>query len=76
VGQTIAESGLRKQDINVLTLHRGTAVIPNPRSDRALEAGDRLLCFGRLDGMRIMIPERARKKRRPRVRVLPPQDGA
>ncbi|RMH77440.1 MAG: RimK family alpha-L-glutamate ligase [Actinomyces sp.] len=69
VGKTIAESGLRERDIVILTLTRGTTVIPNPRLDRVLEADDRLLCFGRLESMRDMIP--ARRRRRPRVRPLP-----
>ena len=69
VGQTIEESGLLERDISVLTLHRGAQVIPNPRRQRELEANDRLLCFGRLDEMRDMIPER--RKRRTRVRPLP-----
>jgi ribosomal protein S6--L-glutamate ligase len=69
VGGTILDSGLRERDITVLTLHRGTEVIPNPRESRVLEANDRLLCFGRLESMRDMIP--ARKKRRARVRKLP-----
>lgn len=71
VGKTLAETGLRDKDINVLTLNRGTTVIPNPRSDRRLEPGDRLLCFGKLEAMRELIPERARRQRRPRVRKLP-----
>jgi ribosomal protein S6--L-glutamate ligase len=71
IGRTIASSGLRELDINVLTLYRGTTVIPNPNSSRILEPGDRLLCFGKLESMRGMIPERARKKRRPKVRKLP-----
>jgi ribosomal protein S6--L-glutamate ligase len=74
VGRTIGESGLRDRDINVLTLYRGTSVIPNPRSERTLEPTDRLLCFGKLDGMRSMIPERTRRKRRPKVQELPPQE--
>jgi ribosomal protein S6--L-glutamate ligase len=69
VGRTIQESGLRERDITVLTLHRGADVIPNPRESRTLEANDRLLCFGRLEAMRDMIP--ARRKRRARVRKLP-----
>jgi ribosomal protein S6--L-glutamate ligase len=73
VGRTIAESGLRERDINVLTLNRGTTVVPNPRPERSLEPGDRLLCFGKLDSMRCMVPERARKRRRPKVRALPKQ---
>jgi ribosomal protein S6--L-glutamate ligase len=69
VGTTIRESGLRDRDITVLTLHRGPEVIPNPRESRVLEANDRLLCFGKLESMRDMIP--ARRKRRARVRKLP-----
>ncbi|MCH5376122.1 MAG: RimK family alpha-L-glutamate ligase [Planctomycetes bacterium] len=70
VGQTIHESGLREKDINVLTLYRGVTVIPNPRSQRVLEAGDRLLCFGKLDSMRDMIPEKARRRRRMKIKAL------
>jgi ribosomal protein S6--L-glutamate ligase len=71
VGQTIDESGLPEKDINVLTLYRGTSVIPNPRLKRTLEPGDRLLCFGKLESMRSLIPEKTRRNRRPKVRQLP-----
>ena len=73
VGKPIKESGLREKDINVLTLNRNTTVIPNPRSDRLLESGDRLLCFGRLEWMRDLIPAKARRRRNPKVQQLPPQ---
>ncbi|WP_298865115.1 RimK family alpha-L-glutamate ligase [uncultured Microbacterium sp.] len=69
VGQKLGDLGLWDRDITVLTLHRGTSVIPNPRKHVVLEAEDRLLCFGRLDEMRTMIPEK--RRRRPRVRRLP-----
>lgn len=69
VGKTIGESSLGERDVTVLTLHRGTTVIPNPRNRVALEAGDRLLCFGKLEEMRSMVPER--RRRRARVRKLP-----
>ena len=69
VGSTIATSGLRERDIVVLSLNRGTTVIPNPRDHRVLEPDDRLLCFGKLEAMRDLIP--ARKRRRPRVKPLP-----
>ncbi len=71
VGKTIGDSGLRERDITVLTLHRGTNVIANPRASYVLEAEDRLLCFGKLEEMRSMIP--ARRKRRDRVKKLPKQ---
>jgi ribosomal protein S6--L-glutamate ligase len=69
VGQRLGDSGLWERDITVLTLHRGATVIPNPRKGVVLEAGDRMLCFGKLEEMRSMIPER--RRRRTRVRKLP-----
>ncbi|HEY2556710.1 MAG TPA: 30S ribosomal protein S6--L-glutamate ligase [Diaminobutyricibacter sp.] len=69
VGKTIRDSGLGDRDITVLTLHRGATVIPNPRGGVELESGDRLLCFGKLEEMRSMIPER--RRRRAKVRKLP-----
>ncbi len=73
VGKTIVESGLREKDINALSLRRENKVIPNPRSDRVLMAGDRLLCFGKLDSMRSLVPKRERRRRAPSVHHL--QEG-
>jgi len=70
VGRTITEAGLTEKDINVLTLYRGAKVIPNPRYHRVLEAGDKLLCFGKLEAMRDMIPARTRRRRQPKVQEL------
>ncbi|MFC1579251.1 RimK family alpha-L-glutamate ligase [Pseudomonadota bacterium] len=70
VGQTITQTGLRESDINVLTLYRGNKVIPNPRADRVLEAGDKLLCFGKMESMRGMIPRKEQRRRRPTVQEL------
>jgi ribosomal protein S6--L-glutamate ligase len=69
VGKRMRDSGLGERDITVLTLHRGATVIPNPKGGVELEAGDRLLCFGKLEEMRSMIPER--RRRRAKVRKLP-----
>jgi ribosomal protein S6--L-glutamate ligase len=70
VGKTI-EAGFEDQDIAVLTLTRGTTVIPNPRLSRELEADDRLLCFGRLDAMRDLVPARRRRRNIPVIQPLP-----
>ncbi|MEZ5573200.1 MAG: TrkA C-terminal domain-containing protein [Halioglobus sp.] len=70
VGQKIVETGLAESDVNVLTLYRGAKVIPNPKADRVLEAGDKLLCFGKLEAMRGMIPARTRRRRRPVIQEL------
>ena len=69
VGKKLGDSGLRERDISALTIHRGHHVIPNPHDRHVLESGDRLLCFGKLEEMRSMIP--ARRKRRARVKKLP-----
>ena len=71
VGKKIADIDLSEKDLNVLTLYRGSKVIPNPKPDRVMEPGDKLLCFGKLESMRGMIPARTRKKRRPTVHELP-----
>jgi len=70
VGKSIEESGLMEQDINVLTLYRGTTVIPNPRLKAQLEAGDRLLCFGEMESMRSMVPTKAQRQSRPAIQDL------
>ncbi len=69
VGKKLSESGFDERDVTVLTLHRGANVIPNPRTKEIVEAGDRLLCFGKLEEMRSMIP--ARRRRRTRLKRLP-----
>ena len=70
VGITIRDTKLSEIDINVLTLYRGNKVIPNPRLDRVLEPDDKLLCFGKLESMRGMIPKKTRQRRRPDVQDL------
>jgi ribosomal protein S6--L-glutamate ligase len=74
VGKTITDSGLNEKDINVLTLHRDGKVIPNPEPSRELHADDRLLCFGKLESMKDLIPEKTRKRRSPKTRKLDIQD--
>lgn len=69
-GMTIRDTQLAEQDINVLTLYRGNKVIPNPRSDRVLEPEDKLLCFGKMEAMRGMVPKKTRRRRLPEVKEL------
>lgn len=70
VGTTIKDSMMDEKDINVLTLYRGNKVIPNPRVDRILEPEDKLLCFGKLESMRHMIPSKTRRRRQPEIKEL------
>ncbi|PNY38454.1 30S ribosomal protein S6--L-glutamate ligase [Rhodopirellula baltica] len=71
VGKTIGSSGLLDKNINILTLYRDATVVPNPRIDRTLEAGDRLLCFGKLETLRHLVPKTVRRQRRPPIQELP-----
>lgn len=73
VGLSIDQSGLREKDINALSLHRDGKVVPNPKGGRILEAGDKILCFGRIDAMKDLIPEKTRKRRKPKIRKLHPR---
>ncbi len=70
IGNTIGDNIHSEKDINVLTLYRGNKIIPNPKRDRILEADDKLLCFGKLESMREMIPAKTRRRRRPEVMEL------
>ncbi|MEE4361384.1 MAG: TrkA C-terminal domain-containing protein [Pseudomonadales bacterium] len=70
VGMTILDTKLGEQDINVLTLYRGGNAIPNPRADRVLQPDDKLLCFGKLESMRGMVPSKTRRQRRPQIKGL------
>ncbi len=74
VGKTITDSGLNEKDINVLTLHRDGKVIPNPKPSRELHSDDRLLCFGKLESMKDLIPEKTRKRRSPKMKKLDIKD--
>jgi len=69
-GMTITDTKLRDSDVNVLTLYRGDIEIPNPRADRKLEAEDRLLCFGKLNSMRGLLPPKSRRRMRPKIKNL------
>ena len=70
IGKTIAGSGLREQDMVILNLHRGTSVISNPKGSRELEAGDKLLCYGQIEAMRSLVPEKQRRRRKVKASKL------
>jgi len=63
-GKTLEETGLREQDVVVLTLKRKGSVISNPKSSRVLEADDTLLCYGKAEQMKSLIPMKKRKPRK------------
>jgi hypothetical protein len=52
LGKPLSESGLRKEDINVLAIVRANETIPNPPADANITQGDELICFGKLEHIR------------------------
>jgi len=74
VGKQLSEIDLSEKDLNVLTLYRGNKVIPNPKPNRTLEPEDKLLCFGKLESMRGMVPARTQRRRQPKIKDLPDTD--
>ncbi|MGJ8632609.1 MAG: RimK family alpha-L-glutamate ligase [Luteolibacter sp.] len=62
-GKTIEETGLRDDDVVVLTLKRGNSVISNPKSSRVLEADDTLLCYGKTEHMKNLIPSEKKPRK-------------
>lgn len=63
IGKMLNQSGLREKDIVVLNLHRGTSIISNPKDTRVLEAGDKMLCYGKLESMRDLVPDKQKRRR-------------
>ncbi len=63
-GKTLRTSGLRERDIQVLSITRGSVVIPNPRGERELLQGDTLLCFGKHLTLKSLIPSEESRRRR------------
>ena len=62
--KTIADSKLRDRDVLVLTIHRESIAIPNPKNSREILPGDVLLCFGKTLTLRGLAPKGKEKRRR------------
>jgi amino acid transporter len=46
---TVGNSKFKKPDITILALERGDKVVSLPKDNESLEAGDYLLCYGKVD---------------------------
>jgi len=54
-GLTVAKSGLRDQGILVLSIERDGVPIPLPPAQQEIRIGDRLVCYGLLEGIRKLV---------------------
>jgi len=63
-GRTLSSAGMRDRDILVLSITRGSVILPNPRGDQTILPGDLLLCFGKHMTLRGLMPRKEPKRRR------------
>ncbi|MCB9753393.1 MAG: RimK family alpha-L-glutamate ligase [Myxococcales bacterium] len=57
--KTIIELDLRARDVLVLSIQRGSVMIPTPGGDERLLPGDGVLCYGKRATLRALAPRRA-----------------
>ncbi len=62
--RTLADLALGDRDVTVLSVQRGSVVIPSPRGDTKLLLGDQILCYGKNLALKQLIPRDARGRRR------------
>lgn len=61
---TLRDSGLRDRDVQILSISRGSVVLPNPGGDSEILPGDVLLCYGKLITLKSLIPTDQRRRRK------------
>lgn len=65
LGKTIADSGLRQRDVQVLSIRRDGAHLPSPRGAHRFQLGDIVLCFGKLITLKSLMPlDRSGRRRK------------
>lgn len=62
--KTIRNAGLGHRDVLVLSIQRGSLVIPNPKADTRILLGDQLLCYGKINTLKSLIPKDRSGRRR------------
>lgn len=63
IDQTLEELGLGARDVTVLSIQRGSVVIPNPGGTQMLRRGDRIVCYGKQLTLKALIPRDERGRR-------------
>ena len=69
VGKSVKDTGLRDKDIVILSIQRGSVIIPNPRNDRSIMAGDLLVCYGVKSALQNLVPD-LQARRRPARKAI------
>ena len=54
-GSTLIKSGFREKDVLILSIERGEEIIHIPDAKTRIVAGDRIICYGKLDNLKGLI---------------------
>jgi hypothetical protein len=54
-GSTLIKSGFRERDVLILSIERNEEIIHIPDAKTRILAGDRLICYGKLDNLKKLI---------------------
>lgn len=69
-GKPLRETPLYNHDLLVIHITRNKSIIPNPKGSEIIMPGDELLCYGELQGLRSLMPERKPKRKKPKKKNI------
>lgn len=69
----ISESALGELEVQVLNITRDSIIIPAPSGDEVVRAGDSLLCYGKQLTLKMLLPEKQKRRRAQKAKVLSDQ---
>ncbi len=64
VNKVLKENGLREREIYILSINRQNLIIPNPKGSDTVLDGDILLCYGKGQMLRSLVPPKTKKIRK------------
>ncbi len=70
VDKAISATQLSELEINVLSITRDSVTIPVPRPSETLRSGDTLLCYGKQETLKMLLPETRKKRKNRKMKPL------
>src|SRR5690606_24258154 len=72
--KALGDTGLREQEVVVLSITRGSITLPNPPTTEKILPGDLLLCFGKQLVLKGLMPKKRKQlKEEPLDEAIPVQ---
>lgn len=68
--RAISDTQLSEFEINVLSITRDSVVIPVPSPTETLRSGDTLLCYGKQETLKMLLPETRKKRKNRKMKPL------